>query len=351
MPDAIDKEEVKPGEPSKTDDFVYKRDTVKTLRQIGAETQDRIKKAKKKKEEEKPVTPKISESAPDSVVAKAPEDEAKKEEISEKLPKEAKKEEEKIDHVALATKAAEDAAKRVAEETKASFKEEIERILNKDKDMLAKQEEADALIATWDKEKRLPKDYNELIQETMRISEVKYEQKAKALQQEAETARVTKEKEESTNKEALAKKQGEERLAEFNRQITTDLEEIYALKELPRPAKLDEVNNPDTQDAAARKTQEVLKFGVDLNTRLVKEGKEPVTSFNKIYFNHYKPYQAAHPAKTAEVPGADAPVAGAKNTPQGDASGKINYTQLHNETWAQTKMRLIREQARKLAGR
>lgn len=339
MADDTKPDEITPGEPSKTDDFVYKRDSVKSLRQIGAETQARIKKAKKKKET---VENPEKESKPEEKAEKPVEED--KPEVKEP-PKEDKPE---VDHAAIAAKAAEDAAKRVAEETKASFKEEIAKILDKDKDMLEKQNEADALIAAWDKEKRLPKDYNELIAETMRISDAKMEQRLKAQQKADQEARQTREKEEAVNKEALAKKQGDEKLAEFNKQITQDLDEIYAIKELPRPTKIEEINNPETKDEAAKETQKVLSFGVELNQRLVKEGKPPITSLNKIYFLHYKPYQAAHPEKTTEVPGADAPIVGAKNTPSGDTSNKINYTQLHNETWAQTKMRLLREHAKKI---
>lgn len=338
-------DDIKPGEPSEKDEFVYKRDSVKTLRQIGAETQERIKKAKKAKKKDG-----------DTVENPLKEEEAKPPEKSEETVIEDKKtekiEEPKIDHVAIAAKAAEDAAKRVAEETKASFKEEIAKILDKDKDMLAKQEEADALISAWDKEKRLPKDYNELIAETMRIADAKYEQKAKAEAKIAEEKRATLEKEDATKKEELAKKQGDEKVAEFTNQITQDLSEIYEVKELPRPAKLEEINNPDTTDPAAKETQKVLQFGIELNQRLVKEGKPPVTSLNKIYFLHYKPYLAANPAKeSVDAPGADAPVAGAKNTPTSDSGKKIDYNLLHNETWAQTKMRLAKEflqrQARK----
>lgn len=334
-------DELKLGKPSEKDEFVYKRDTVKTLRQIGAETQARIKKAKKKEIVENPE----KESKPDEKIEKPLEEEKP---IVKEPPKEEKPE---VDHDAIAAKAAEDAAKRVAEETKASFKEEIAKILDKDKDMLEKQAEADALIASWEKEKRLPKDYGELIAETMRIADVKYEQKAKAEAKIAEEKRATFEKEEATKKAELDKKQGEEKLRAFNKQIVDDLEEIYAIKELPKPSKIEEINNPETTDENAKKTQAVLHFGVELNRRLVKEGKQPVTSLNKIYFLHYKPFQAANPTKSAEVPGGDAPVAGARNTPTGDSSKKIDYNLLHNETWAQTKMRLAKEflqrQARK----
>lgn len=325
-----EEKEIKEGEPSKEDTFVYKRDRIKTLRQIGKETQDR----KKKVPEEKPEVKEVKE-----VKIEKPKEE----------PKEIK-EEPKVNIDEIASKAAKEAADKVAEETKTAFKEEINKILDKDKDILDKQKEADELIASWDKEKRLPKDYQELISETMRISDVKMEQRLKAQQAEEATKRSELEEKEKVNKIELDKKQGDEKLAEYNKQIAADLDEIYSIKELPRPDKFDEVNNPETKDTAAQETQKVLKFGVELNTKLVKEGKEPVTSLSKIYFLHYKPYKAANPDKPTEVPGADAPIAGAKNTPTGESS-KISYTQLHNETWAQTKMRLVREAAKRVVGK
>lgn len=343
MADETKVEEVKPGEPAKTDDFVYKRDSVKTLQQIGKETQERLKKARKAKKKENEEVSSLTQN-PEKDDELAPEQDEKPE-IKEEV------KEEKVDHAALAAKAAEDAARKVSEETKLAFKEEISKILDKDKDIIEKQKEADELIASWDKEQRLPKDYNELIQETMRIADAKYEQKAKVIAKQEQEAKQVIEKEELTKKAELDKNQGEEKLAEFNRQITQDLDEIYAIKELPRPAKLEEINNPETTDAAAKETQKVLTFGVELNQRLVKEGKQPVTSLNKIYFLHYKPYQAANPTtQSVDVPGGNAPVAGAKNTPTGDNLNKVDYKQLHNESWAQTKARLVREFAKRMTG-
>src|SRR5882762_10361426 len=105
MPAPLDApDDIKPGQPSDNDEFVYKRDSVKSIRQIGAETQERIKKAKKAKKKDD-----------DTVENPLKEEEAKPVEKSEETPIEDKKiekvEEPKIDHDAIAAKAAEDAAR------------------------------------------------------------------------------------------------------------------------------------------------------------------------------------------------------------------------------------------------
>ncbi len=246
----------------------------------------------------------------------------------------------------VAKKTAEETAVKVTAETKKAFQEEIAKILDKDKALIDKQKEADELITSWDKEKRLPKDYKELIDETMRVADAKMEQKLRARQEEETRVKQENEAKETERKVELEKKQGEERLAEFNKQIVQDLDDIYNANLLPRPDKFEEVNNPDTKDDKAKETQKLLEFGVKLNVARQKEGKPPVTSLAKIYFLHYKPEieKSNH-----QPPGADAPVAGANNSPGSGSSEKINMAQLRKETWAQTAFRIAREQARKLA--
>lgn len=338
----VDPPEFKPGEPSKDDTFNYKRDSVKTLRQIGRESAERMKKAKKDKEPKKDDEVEVKE---DKVIEETPEQKERKEEKLEEAPA---VQEPKVDVEAAVKRASEETAARVKEETSKEFQAKIDEILNKDKDIQEKQKEADELVASWDKEKRLPKDYQELISETMRISDVKMEQRLRTQRNEEAKKRDEVEKE-RVAKETTTKTEEARKLEDFNKAIASDLDEIYNAKLLPRPSKIEEINNPDTTDKNAKETQKVLQFGIELNQRLVKEGKPPVTSLSKIYFLHYQPTISKAPKKEEQPAGADAPIAGGRNTPSGEDSAKIiSYTQLHNETWAQTKMRLAREATRRL---
>lgn len=343
MPEPVDQkteeqklEEAKlaPGTPSAEDTFVAKRDRVKTISQIAKESQARIRKQyledlEKKEAGEKP------EEKPEEKPAEEPKPEEKKEEPKAPEPKLVTEEE--------AKKLADDAAKKATEETSKEFQGKIDEILNKDKSLQEKQKEADELIAVWDKEGRLPKDYAELINETMRIADAKSAQRDK--EREDRLAAEQKEKDDLAKKEVDDKKAQEAKtLDDYNKQIATDLDEIISAKLLPRPADINEINNPETKDEAAKEIQQVFKFGIELNQKLKAEGKNPVTSLNKIFFLHYKPFIDANPNKKAEQPaGADAPVAGSEHTTPETPSNKIPYAQLHKETWSQTISRLKRE--------
>lgn len=325
--DKKDKPEEKPEEKD-PDKYDYKESTRKTLRQIGKEIGE---KRTKKAEEE----PKVEEK---------PEDKPEKEVPIKEPPKEPQ-----VDVDAVAKKAADEAANKVAQETKKAFDDKVSEILNKDKTMVEKQQELDELIPIWEKENRLPKDYPELIAENLRVTQAKWAQLDREKQAKSEEERVAAEKV-KVDQETQTKAQADKQLEDFNKQITQDLNDIYDAKFLPRPDKFDEVNNPDTSDKAAKKTQELLSFGVKLNIQRKSEGKDPITSLSKIYFLHYKPTMDKAAPKDEQPAGGDAPVAGAKNTPPSNPS-KIDYNQLHNETWAQTKARIAREIYKKVVGK
>lgn len=245
-----------------------------------------------------------SESKPDekSEDAAAVSNEAKPEKTEE-----AKTEEPKIDVEAVARKAAKEAAQEVAEQAKQDkleFQTKLDSILTKDADMQQKQKDADELIATWDKEKRLPKDYAELIQETMRIAD------AKMAQRQREAEKATKSETPKTEPTVDPQKQA---LDKFQSEIVADLNEIYSAKFMPKPQNMEEINNPNTTDEAAKETQKLFEFGVKLNTERRARGLEPVTSINKIYFLHYKPYADAQPKNSNQPAGADAPVSPSRN--------------------------------------
>ncbi len=348
MPDPIEpkeekKDELAPGTPSPDDTFVGKRDRVKTITQIAKESQARIRKQYLEDLEKKEAEAAKKEEKPEEKSEEKPVEEPKPEE---------KKEEPKIEPKVVtedeAKRLADEAAKKAAEETSKEFQGKIDEILNKDKTLQEKQKEADELISAWDKEGRLPKDYAELISETMRIADAKMEQRQKAIEEKA--AEERKAQEEAKNKEVEDKKAQEQKaLEDYNKQIATDLDEIISAKLLPRPADINEINNPETKDEAAKEIQKVFKFGIELNTKLKAEGKTPVTSLNKIFFLHYKPFVDANPAKKSEQPaGADAPVSGSEHTTPDTPTDKIPYAQLHKETWPQTISRLKKEALQRL---
>ncbi len=331
------KEEIIPGTPSPDDTFVYKRDSIKTIRQIAKESQARQRKQYledlEKKEAEENKEPEEPKEKPDEQPKEPPKEEPKAPETPQ--PETVTKDE--------AKKLAEDAVTKATEETRKEFQAKIDEILNKDKTLQEKQKETDELIAAWDKEERLPKDYKEVIDETMRIADAKMERRLKEIEDQ-KLAREREEQETKKKAEDDAKAMEQKKFDDYNKQIATDLDEIITAGHLPRPKDINEINNENTQDEAAKEIQKVFKFGIDLNTKLKSEGKPPVTSLSKIYFLHYKPFVDAQPNnKGNEVPGGDAPVAGAeKNAPETPTT-KVNYQQLHNETWAQTMSRLKRE--------
>jgi hypothetical protein len=311
--------------PTAPDKFIYKRDGGRSLRQIVSDVKEKSIKERrakyladmeaKEKEEEKP------------------EIEAEKEEPAEKveekpiLPEAGAKEEAPTppDPQEIARVAAETAAQKVAAETKASFKEEIDKILNKDKDVLDKQKDADELIAVWDKEGRLPKDWKEIATEQMRISDAKWEQRMKAQPKTPEAPKTPD-----------VKTENDKKLADYTQQVFSDIKEINNAKLLPTPNDINEINNPQTTDEAAKEIQKVIAFGIKLNTERVKANLAPVMSFNKIFFLHYLPSQKVNPEKPTEVPGKNAPVAGVKNTPQVPANTtKYIYARDHNKSMTQ----------------
>jgi len=337
MPDPITpdtQETPKKEEEQKVPDAVksYQRFHSRSMRQIAVDASKPVKEEKKEdvkpEEEEKLSEEKVAEAA------------SKRKE--EKRKERDQKEEEKM--AAVAKKASEETAAKVTEEVKKEFQSKLEEILNKDIPMQEKQKESDALIASWEKEGRpKPATYKEWIDETMRIADLKTEQKFKALQEQKDKEtkeQQEKEAKERADKEVADKRAADEAIAKSNSGILQDLETLHLAGVLKRPSDLKEIDNPDTKDEGAKEIKKILDYGIALNVKLRAEGKPVVPTFAKIYFEHYiKDYPKG---KQEQPAGAEAPVAGANNTPQGDDNGKISYAKLHNETWAQTRARIAR---------
>jgi len=311
--------------PAAQDKFVYRRDGGRSMRQIVSDVKEKSIKERRAKylanmEAKEKEEPKETEEEKKGEVVST-----EKVEVKQTLPEEGKKEEvpqtSNIEEVAR--KAAEEAASRVGTETRKAFEEKVAEILDKDKSVLEKQKELDELIPLWEKENRVPKDWKEIAEEQMRISDAKWEQRMKAQPKEPVVE----------TKPPDAKAENDKKLADYTNQVFSDIKEINAAKLLPTPNDINEVNNPNTTDEAAKEIQKVIAFGIKLNTERVKANLQPVMSFNKIFFLHYLPTQKVNPEKPTEVPGKNAPIAGVKNTPQVPANiMKYNYARDHNKS-------------------
>jgi hypothetical protein len=263
------------------------------------------------------------------------------EDVVEKKKERAKqKEEERTKQVEdIAKKTSEETATKVAEEMKKEFQAEIDKILQKPIDDQAKQKEADELVASWEKEKRLPKDYPELIKETQRIAEVKAKRTMEEmLAKRDEEVKAQREKEETEKKTAEEAKT--KQVEDFNKKIKDELEELHAAKILERPSKPEEIDNPNTTDKAAKEVQKFFEYGIKYNKEQVSKGLQPETSLTKLYFLHYKPEVDAHPeVKEDKQPaGANAPIAGNPSVPLNEAPpDRYIYARDHNKSWDQLK--------------
>ncbi len=248
----------------------------------------------------------------------------------------------KVDYNEVARKAAkeaaDEAATRVATETKEAFKSEVQKILDKDKSLVDKQKELDDLIPVYIKENRLPKDYQEMVQEQLRVTEAKWQQK--------ENEKIAKAQEDKANEPPTPPVNQD--LQAYQKQITDDLSDLYDAKFLPKPTSIDEINNPDTTDPNAKETQKLLDFGVKLNVQRKANNLPPITSLNKIYFMHYKPELDAKAKKDDQPPGADAPVSPSRSQQTTDFSKPRPFYQkgedghMHAKSWAQIRYEALK---------
>ena len=193
------------------------------------------------------------------------------------------------------------------------------------------------MVASWEKEKRLPKDYPELISETQRIAEVKAKRTMEDLLAKRD-AEVKVQQEKETKQKEETEKARSTQIEDFNKRIANELEELHQAKVLKKPEKPEEINNLNTTDEAAKEVQKFFEYGVKYNTDQSKKGLPPETSLTKLYFLHYKPELDAHPElkEVKEVAGADAPVAGNPSVPSNESSkDKYDYKRDHNRTFAQ----------------
>jgi hypothetical protein len=289
---------------------VYKRDAKKTLRQIAFEGRTRANKAK---EEIVKLEPK------EEPIVK--EEKAPSEEKAPKLKKEEKKEE-PIDIEKIKKETAEAAVAA----TRAEFEAKAKAIMDKEASDLEKQKEADELISVWDKEKRLPKDYKEIVTETHRLAEVKMKQVLRERDEKAK-ADIEATKKAEDDKKTAAQRDYQTRVDAINKRVKDELEELKTAKILEKDDERDEM----------------LKFGIELNTKRTKDGKPPIDSITKLYFLHYKPYLEAKGKKSEQPAGADAPISGARTVASKSTSDGYVYARDHGKSYRQL---LIEKQQR-----
>ncbi len=329
MAEDKDKNKKKDIKDAPKDKFVYARDSRKSLRQIADDVQEEVKKQNK---EEKP-TEDNKPLEENSTTPPEKKDDNKEGVVSP--PASPPVDAEKIKEEAIKT--AREEAQKAA---KQAFEDEMKKIAENNKSLEEKQKDADELISVFEKEGRLPKDYKEVLSEASRIARVTFEQQQKRAQEEAKKAADAKKAEE----EKVAgeqKKAEEEKMTAITNKINTDLNDLYEAKVLPRPP--EKYNESDKNQ---KETDELLKFGIELNQKRVKEGLPPIDSVAKIYYMHYKPYLDAKGKKSGQPPGADAPVAGATQGSKTDgAKDKYVYARDHKKSFQQLKDEAI-ERAR-----
>lgn len=281
-------------------EFIYARDHGKSMDVIAHES------LKEEEELKKKLLDKSQE----------PEEVKKEETPIEPKKEEPVKEEPKVDVEKIKKEAAAEAAAIAKEEAKKEFQAEINKILEANKDIEEKQKQADELISIFEKEKRLPTDYKEVLSESQRLAEAKYKQLAQAdkeKQQAAEKAQKAAEEKAKTDAQLAY----EAKVADINQRVVNELKELTDGKFIKDQTESDDL----------------MKFGIDLNTKRAKEGLAPIDSVTKLYFMHYKPTKGA--VSTDQPAGADAPVAGNKTAKVATKLDGFVYARDHNKDFRQ----------------
>lgn len=271
------------------DEFVYARDSVKSMDTIKKEMIDEAETEKKEEPVVEVETPK--EEKPPIVEEKAPE--------------------EKIDVKEVAREAAEKATEQL--------KKEIDEIKGQN---LTKKEEKDAIEEAktrWDKEGRNPKDYNEIVDEAEerafnRMQKFLDEKDVKKAEEEAQKTKAQKEAEEN-NKTAIERAQ---------ENLSNEIKELEEGGYIP---KVTDENNPDDEGVVTRKA--LFQKGLEINNDRISKGLPPENSIAKVFFMHFK-------GATTQPAGADAPVSGNKPSAVPKTSEKpYIYARDHAKTLSQ----------------
>jgi len=310
MPDEPKDTPIKDKEEPKEEGYVYARDHNKSPRVIAREEAAKARKARDEQEETKPATP---ETAP-SDTKETPKAETPDEKRSEEVPGKPAVDDKAIHNQRLVEEAAEKAAAKATESLKAELaKVEQSKNLTKEEKIEKKEE----LKSKWSQEGRTPKDYDEIYEEAKNAA--KREVLEEIDRREAERAKATQER---TAAEQAAKEAREKQEADYRSSVER--------------MTMDELSEMEREGIKLSEAEQKALFqkGLEINTQRMATinpdtGRPypPIISISRIYHNYYKQSKPAQPA------GADAPVAGAANTPaQTPAQDKYVYSRDHNKT-------------------
>lgn len=279
------------------DEFVYARDTGKTMDTIKKELKDEaIKEQETEKKEE--FTPEV---------------ETQKEE--KPVVEEKKAPEEKVDVKEVAREAAEKATE--------ELKKEIDEIKGQNLNKKQEEEAIEEAKTRWTKEGRNPKDYDEIVVEAeerafnrmTKFYEEQEKKKEEALANKTKEEREASEKAETENKTIIERTQ--ENLAR----------EIKELEDGGYIPKVTDENNPDDEGNVVRRA--LFQKGIEINNQRIKSGEAPENSIAKVFFMHFK-------GASSQPAGADAPISGNRPAAIRKESEKpYIYQRDHNKTFRQ----------------
>ena len=298
VPNVNDKEVNKTDDKSKQEKLPYKDFHEKSFKDIAAQSKPDTEEPKADKPEDK------EESKPDVNEAEL---EEKKKEIKEKR-QEAKKVQLE-ERVKEATKQAIDEARKAEAEA-----------VKKQEETEAKQKELDqkkSYTPKWKAENRVPKTWEELHEEAVNEALSKFH--AELEEKEMKQAEETKQKQ---AQESVQKEQETKRNQEMEKNIETELADLYTNGKLPTVKKADD---PNDEGILAKKA--LFETGVKVNTDRIARGLPPITSIKLIFYEHYK--QA-----DKQPPGATAPISGNSQASQNNEQ-KIKYPEIHTKSFRQ----------------
>jgi hypothetical protein len=228
-----------------------------------------------------------------------PEEDKKKEEEAAKA-KEEQEAKQKQEAEEAERKRQEELARKAAEEVVSKQKEEEQAKLDKikaEEDEKQRQEALKPKFTGRDKDGNVvPKDYEELTAESVRIAEEKAVARLRTEQAERDAAaKVEQEKIQQTQaqKEAAEKAYQDD----IQKELDADLNDLYANNKLPK------IKDPkDENDPGNKEFKNLFETAQKVNADRMAKGLPPIRSIKLIYYEHYKPL--AKPA------GHDAPVMG-----------------------------------------
>lgn len=129
---------------------------------------------------------------------------------------------------------------------------------------------------------------------------------------------------ERKQREELIKRNQEvdkERSKAFNQYIDEQLDELLKNGKLPKV-----INKDDPQDRGVMARKALFQTMYDVNTKRVKEGKQPIYSVKEIFYEHYTP-------PTQQPAGADAPISAGRGTAVADTGEDYSYAEIKKKSF------------------